>query len=122
MNINLLFIYSCRYIAVCAPFFRLRHNIKARFYILPIVLFAPLYNIPRFFEFETRVGDPCSNATTAAGQSRMTNGTAVAVHNSGATHGTSAVNMTDCALEEPVVGLAITEFRENPLYISVCTI
>ena len=42
-----------RYIAVCAPFFRLRHNIKARFYILPILLFAPLYNVPRFFEFST---------------------------------------------------------------------
>ena len=42
-----------RYIAVCFPFFRLRHNIKARFYIVPILLFAPIYNIPRFFEFET---------------------------------------------------------------------
>ena len=42
-----------RYIAVCAPFFRLRHNIKARFYIVPILLFAPLYNVPRFFEFTT---------------------------------------------------------------------
>lgn len=44
-----------RYIAVCAPFFRLRHNIKARFYILPILLFAPLYNMPRFFEFGTEL-------------------------------------------------------------------
>lgn len=42
-----------RYIAVCAPFFRLRHNIKTRFYILPILIFAPLYNMPRFFEFRT---------------------------------------------------------------------
>ena len=42
-----------RYIAVCFPFFRLRHNIKARFYIIPILLFAPLYNVPRFFEFVT---------------------------------------------------------------------
>ena len=42
-----------RYIAVCFPFFRLRHNIKARVYIIPILLFAPLYNVPRFFEFDT---------------------------------------------------------------------
>ena len=42
-----------RYIAVCAPFFRLRHNIKARYYILPIFFFAPVYNLPRFFEFKT---------------------------------------------------------------------
>ena len=42
-----------RYIAVCFPFFRLRHNIKARSYIIPILLFAPLYNVPRFFEFDT---------------------------------------------------------------------
>jgi hypothetical protein len=45
---------ASRYIAVCAPFFRLRHNIKARFYILPILLFAPLYNVPRFFEFRAQ--------------------------------------------------------------------
>ena len=48
----MIYVFS-RYIAVCAPFFRLRHNIKARFYILPILLFAPLYNVPRFFEFTT---------------------------------------------------------------------
>ena len=38
---------------MCFPFFRLRHNIKARSYIIPILLFAPLYNVPRFFEFDT---------------------------------------------------------------------
>ena len=38
---------------MCFPFFRLRHNLKARYYIVPILLFAPLYNLPRFFEFET---------------------------------------------------------------------
>ena len=41
-----------RYIAICAPFFRLRNQIKALYYIVPIILFAPLYNIPRFFELE----------------------------------------------------------------------
>ena len=51
MHIN-VFIFN-RYIAVCFPFFRLRHNLKARYYIIPILLFAPLYNLPRFFEFET---------------------------------------------------------------------
>ena len=48
-----LYLLVFRYIAVCFPFFRLRHNIKARFYIVPILLFAPLYNVPRFFEFDT---------------------------------------------------------------------
>ena len=38
---------------MCYPFFRLRYRIKARFFIIPISLFAPLYNVPRFFEFET---------------------------------------------------------------------
>ena len=38
---------------MCFPFFRLRHNLKARYYIVPILLIAPLYNLPRFFEFET---------------------------------------------------------------------
>lgn len=39
--------------AVCAPFFRLKYNIRASLYMLPIAIFAPLYNLPRFFEFRT---------------------------------------------------------------------
>ena len=38
---------------MCAPFFRLKHSVKARMFILPILFFAPLYNAPRFLELET---------------------------------------------------------------------
>ena len=39
-----------RYIALCAPFVRLKYNFKAMAYMMPILIFVPLYNIPRFFE------------------------------------------------------------------------
>jgi hypothetical protein len=40
-------ISACRYISVVVPFFRLKHSISARRFIIPIVLIAPLYNAPR---------------------------------------------------------------------------
>ena len=52
-----------RYIAVCTPFFRMKYNIKSMAYVLPILIFAPVYNIPRFFEFTSNPGDPDKNST-----------------------------------------------------------
>ncbi len=43
----------CRYIAICAPFFRMKYNIKAIVYMTPILIFVPIYNLPRFFEFKS---------------------------------------------------------------------
>ena len=43
-----------RYITVCHPFFKLSHNWSSWRYIVPIIAFAFLYNIPKFFELETR--------------------------------------------------------------------
>ena len=31
----------------------MRYNVKSMAYVLPILIFAPVYNIPRFFEFES---------------------------------------------------------------------
>ena len=44
-----------RYIALCAPFVRLKYNFKAMAYMMPILIFVPLYNIPRFFESKSIV-------------------------------------------------------------------
>jgi len=44
-----------RYTTVVHPFFKITHNWPSSFYICPTVLFSILYNIPRFFELETRV-------------------------------------------------------------------
>ncbi len=77
-TISLKFLAS-RYIAVCVPFFRLRHNIKARLYVLPILVAAPLYNFPRFFEFRAKsrtmygceqwVMAPISSSSNSSGNS-----------------------------------------------------
>ena len=60
---NLILLFHCRYIAVCTPFFRMKYNIKSIAYILPILIFAPVYNIPRFFELESITGGPYENTT-----------------------------------------------------------
>lgn len=43
-----------RYLTVCHPFYRHSHNWPTRNYIIPITAFCFIYNIPRFFEMETR--------------------------------------------------------------------
>ena len=42
-----------RYLMVCHPFYVWSHKWKARLYILPILTFSVIYNIPKFFEIET---------------------------------------------------------------------
>lgn len=41
-----------RFLSIRLPFFIQKHNIKARLFILPVMLFAILYNLPRFFEYQ----------------------------------------------------------------------
>ena len=43
-----------RYLTVCHPFYFSGKNWSARRYIIPIVLFSVLYNMPRFFELRTK--------------------------------------------------------------------
>ncbi len=42
-----------RYMSVCVPFFKTRHNVKAWMFIVPVFLFVCIYGSPRFFEFTT---------------------------------------------------------------------
>ncbi|XP_023341605.1 FMRFamide receptor [Eurytemora carolleeae] len=51
-----------RYITVCHPFFKLSHNWPAWVYVLPIVVFSSVFNLPKFFELET-VERPSYNST-----------------------------------------------------------
>ena len=41
-----------RFLAIRLPFFIQKHNVKARVFIIPIVMYCFLYNLPRFFEYE----------------------------------------------------------------------
>ena len=43
-----------RYFTVCHPFYRVSHSWPAKAYVIPIVSFALIYNIPKFFEIRTR--------------------------------------------------------------------
>jgi len=53
-----------RYLIVCHPFYVWSHNWKARLYIIPIIIFSIVYNIPKFFEIETM-------STTSVGNSSL---------------------------------------------------
>lgn len=57
-----------RYLVVCHPFFTLSHKWTAKMYILPIMAFSFVYNIPKFFEYiiEEPAGQPrhSPNSTT----------------------------------------------------------
>ena len=44
-----------RYLTVCHPFFAVSHKWTVRYYVVPIVLFSVVYNMPKFFELETGV-------------------------------------------------------------------
>ena len=57
------YIVCFRYLNICSPFFNLRHNVKARYFCLPIIIFAGLYNLPRFFEFSITYTCPESGQT-----------------------------------------------------------
>jgi hypothetical protein len=38
---------------MCKPFLRFQYKIHARYFVLPILIFAPLYSVPRFFEIRS---------------------------------------------------------------------
>ena len=44
-----------RYLIVCHPFYVMSHRWKAKLYILPIITFSVVYNLPKFFEIQTTV-------------------------------------------------------------------
>lgn len=103
-----------RYIAICAPFFRLRHNIKAWYYMVPIVLFACIYNIPRFFELKCLLVTKyiCSlNSTKEVEVEKWK-------YNYVMEHYNLTTKDINCWSEAKYV-LNTTEFRTDPLYIQV---
>ena len=55
-----------RYLTVCHPFYHHSHAWPTRCYVLPILLFSIFYNMPRFFELETKYHDPNDNNSTLA--------------------------------------------------------
>ena len=44
-----------RYLIVCHPFYTVSHQWSAKRYIVPIVTFSLMYNLPKFFELQTGI-------------------------------------------------------------------
>ena len=44
-----------RYLVVCHPYYLMSHRWKDRIYIIPVILFSVIYNLPKFFEIETTI-------------------------------------------------------------------
>ena len=113
-----------RYIAVCAPFFRLRNRIKASYYILPILLFAPLYNIPRFFELESTKETRyfCEEEANETDVLRGITKVIVELDENqydNLMNGNSSMLVFNCTNSTKNT-LTATDFRKDPLYVKVC--
>jgi len=52
-----------RYATVCHPFYKVAHGWRSKLYIIPIVLFSILYNIPHFFELRVRESNSTASIT-----------------------------------------------------------
>ena len=121
---NLILLFHFRYIAVCTPFFRMKYNIKSMAYVLPILIFAPVYNIPRFFEFESKPGGPNENTTLSCADGDET----FEVEDQFLIELVIKLNQSiwnkwgiQCIQNNPypVDSLVLTETRKDKLYISV---
>merc|ERR1719189_1144906 len=53
-----------RYLTVCHPFYTASKNWSAKRYIIPILLFSVIYNLPRFFELSTTYNEVQPQNTT----------------------------------------------------------
>jgi len=62
-----------RFLVVCCPFYAVSHRWSAKRYILPIVIFSLVYNIPIFFEIKTGVLNCTQPQTTPIASFNHTN-------------------------------------------------
>ena len=100
-----------RFLIICYPFFAVRHKWSARRYIIPILVFSVLYNLPRFFSLETVlcVNGKFERPSFSANQDQPTTNT-------------SAFNMTDGKREceyDDVVYIRPTALRRSPQYYDI---
>ena len=104
----------CSYVALCFPFYRLKHYLRARSFIAPILVLAPLYNVPRFFEYEirSRVARFCANFS-GGGEFEVAEA--------------DFANLTEAEVaacdgeweESETAQLVVTDFRKDATYIQV---
>ena len=100
----------------------MKYNIKSVAYVLPILIFAPVYNIPRFFEFTSNPEDPNKNSTMFCGGENET----VTIEDQLLIELVIKLNESIwnslkilCIQNNPVDFLVLTETRKDNLYILV---
>ena len=102
----------------------MKYNIKSMAYVLPILIFAPVYNIPRFFEFTSNPGDPNKNSTMFCEGENET----ITIEDQFLIELVIKLNQSiwnkwgiQCIQNNPylVDSLVLTETRKDKLYISV---
>ena len=101
-----------RYLTVCHPFYHHSHAWPTRCYVLPILLFSIFYNMPRFFELETKYHDPNDNNSTLATSLHNNTSTAEAVQS----NDSQDVNTTTLQVN---YYLSPTEVRTNYYYYTI---
>ena len=101
--------------ALCFPFYRLKHYLRARFFTIPILILAPLYNMPRFFEYEikSRLTKFCANFS----------GRGVPYEFTEAEYDNlTSADIASCAddwEDRETAALVVTDFRKSFIYIQV---
>ena len=88
-----------RFLAVRLPFFMQRYNTKARHFMIPVVIYALVYNIPRFFEYRV----------VYRGCLEFDNGTTSTLEYD---------KMVNVTCDSPYI-LDYTDMRRNQVYLSV---
>ncbi|XP_059096177.1 G-protein coupled receptor daf-37-like isoform X2 [Tigriopus californicus] len=95
-----------RFLSIRMPFFIQKHNIKAKVFVIPVLILAIGYNIPRFFEFTVlSLCDWSSLSNSSSVNTTLSN--------------QSYPERCDQLEEVQFYSLSITEIRKNPLYIMV---
>jgi len=105
-----------RYLTVVHPFFKISHNWSSRFYILPILAFSVLYNIPKFLEveiFEKNVFLASNISLEIEGESLSSSNNSINQSNTDEMLDTP----TSYNQSEQVLSLEPTSLRKHPLYI-----
>jgi len=95
---------------------------------LPILLFAPLYNVPRFFEFKTATNITYTclrNSTLSGGELIVQEGNSslenivLEAEEFEKMSSDEQINMCLTWNRKSAVELVVTDFRVNPTYVTV---
>ena len=118
-----------RYLTVCHPFYTASKNWSSKRYIIPIILFSIIYNLPRFFELRWEFDYGLTGYTTeAAVNSSLPENLTLGTYDSDSST-EAGINMSSTpyyiengsnneTVEEPAFtyGISLTNLRRNKYY------